>query len=48
MKEMMLVKNKNTIDDVANSLPMFPTMSETIKIAALSFTKDVAKLSCCI
>lgn len=45
---MMLIKNKNTIDDVVNSLPMFPTMSEAIKIAALSFTKDISKLSCCI
>ncbi len=43
---MMLVKNKNTIDDVVNSLPMFPTLSESIKIAALSFTKDISKLSC--
>jgi mercuric reductase len=45
---MILIKDKNTIDDVANSLPMFPTMSEAIKIVALSFTKDVSKLSCCI
>ncbi len=45
---MTLVKNKNTIDDVVNSLPMFPTLSEAIKIAALSFTKDISKLSCCI
>jgi len=45
---MTLVKNKNTIDDVVNSLPMFPTLSESIKIAALSFTKDISKLSCCI
>lgn len=45
---MMIVKNKNTIDDVVNSLPMFPTLSESIKIAALSFTKDISKLSCCI
>jgi mercuric reductase len=45
---MMLVKNKNTIDDVVHSLPMFPTLSEAIKIAALSFTKDITKLSCCI
>ncbi|MBI2024958.1 MAG: mercury(II) reductase [Candidatus Harrisonbacteria bacterium] len=45
---MMIVKNKNTIDDVVNSLPMFPTLSEAIKIAALSFTKDISKLSCCI
>jgi mercuric reductase len=45
---MILVKNKNTIDDVVNSLPMFPTLSEAIKIVALSFTKDISKLSCCI
>lgn len=45
---MMLVKNKNTIDGVTNSLPMFPTLSEAIKIVALSFTKDISKLSCCI
>ncbi len=45
---MMLVKNKNTIDDVLESLPMFPTLSESIKLAALSFTKDISKLSCCV
>lgn len=45
---MMLVKNKNTIDDVTSSLPMFPTLSEAIKIVALSFTKDISKLSCCV
>ncbi|MDA2936400.1 mercury(II) reductase [Patescibacteria group bacterium AH-259-L05] len=45
---MVLVKNKNTIDDVVNSLPMFPTLSEAIKIVALSFVKDISKLSCCI
>ncbi len=45
---MILIKNKNTIDDVVNSLPMFPTLSESIKIAALSFTQDITKLSCCI
>ena len=45
---MMLIKNKNTIDDVISSLPMFPTLSEAIKIVALSFIKDISKLSCCI
>ncbi len=45
---MMLIKNKNTIDDVISSLPMFPTFSEAIKVVALSFTKDISKLSCCI
>ncbi|MBI5620925.1 mercury(II) reductase [Candidatus Gottesmanbacteria bacterium] len=45
---MMLVKNKNTLDDVVNSLPTFPTLSEAIKIVALSFNKDIRKLSCCV
>lgn len=45
---MVLIKNKNTTDDVINSMPMFPTLSEAIKIAALSFTSDISKLSCCV
>lgn len=45
---MVLVTNKNTIDDVINSMPVFPTLSEAIKIVALSFVKDVSQLSCCI
>jgi mercuric reductase len=45
---MMLVKNKNTVDDVINSLPMFPTLAESLKIVALSFKKDIAGLSCCV
>lgn len=45
---MMLVRNRNTLDDVTNSLPMFPTLSEGIKLVATSFTKDIRKLSCCV
>lgn len=45
---MMLVKNRNTIDDVIESLPMFPTLSEGIKLAAMAFTRDISKLSCCV
>lgn len=45
---MMIVKNRNTLDDVVSSMPMFPTLSEAIKIAALSFTKDINNLSCCV
>ncbi|OIO55457.1 mercury(II) reductase [Candidatus Peregrinibacteria bacterium CG1_02_54_53] len=45
---MMLIRNKNTIDDVTGSLPMFPTLAESIKIVALSFTRDISKLSCCV
>ncbi len=45
---MMLVKNKNTVDDVINSLPMFPTLAESLKVVALSFKKDISSLSCCV
>jgi len=48
VQAMTIVKNKNTIDDVINSLPMFPTLSEGIKLVALSFKKDISKLSCCV
>lgn len=45
---MVLIKNKNTIDDLEDMLPVFPTLSEAIKLAAMSFTKDIAKMSCCV
>jgi len=45
---MMLVKNKNTVDDVINSLPMFPTLTESLKIVALSFRNGISSLSCCV
>lgn len=35
------------IDDFARMLHIYPTMSEALKIAALSYTKDVSKMSCC-
>lgn len=44
---MVLIKNKNTIEDIINSFPVFPTLSEAIRLVALSFTKDISKLSCC-
>jgi mercuric reductase len=43
-----LIKNKNTIDDLINSTPVFPTISEALKICALSFYKDISKISCCL
>lgn len=36
-----------TIDDFAHMLHVYPTMSEALKIVALSYTKDVTKMSCC-
>ncbi|MBF6571299.1 MAG: mercury(II) reductase [Candidatus Binataceae bacterium] len=36
-----------TIEDFVGMLHIYPTMSEALKIVALSFTKDISKLSCC-
>jgi mercuric reductase len=36
-----------TVEDFAGMLHIYPTMAEALKIVALSFTKDVSKLSCC-
>jgi mercuric reductase len=35
------------VEDFVGMLHIYPTMSEALKIVALSFTKDVSKLSCC-
>jgi len=45
---MILIKNKNTIDEMIDSLPMFPTLSESLKTVSLSFNKDISNLSCCV
>ena len=36
-----------TVHDFIDMLRVYPTMAEALKIAALSFFKDVEKLSCC-
>ncbi len=45
---MYVLRARMTIDDVIDSLTVFPTLSESIKLAALSFRADLEKLSCCI
>lgn len=44
----LAVKFGLTIDDVIDTVHVFPTMSEAIKLVAQSFRKDVSKLSCCV
>jgi mercuric reductase len=36
-----------TADDFIDLVHVYPTMAEALKLVALSFTKDVSKLSCC-
>ncbi len=44
---MMILKNSMTVDDVIQSVHAFPTMSEAIKLGAISFRKDIDRLPCC-
>lgn len=43
----MAVKYRLTIDDIIDTVHVFPTMSEAIKLVATAFKQDVSKLSCC-
>ncbi len=43
-----IIKNKLTYNDLINSMHIFPTVSESIKICGQSFIRDVSKMSCCM
>src|SRR6266566_1016762 len=43
----LAVKYGLTIDDIVDTVHVFPTMTESIKLAATSFRKDIDELSCC-
>ncbi|MBI2937371.1 MAG: mercury(II) reductase [Thaumarchaeota archaeon] len=43
----LAVKFKLTIDDLIDTVHVFPTLSEALKLAAQSFYKDISKMSCC-
>lgn len=43
----LAVKYRLTIDDIVDTVHVFPTMSEAIKLVATSFKQDISKLSCC-
>ena len=43
----LAVKYKLTIDDIIDTVHVFPTMAESTKLVATSFRKDIGKLSCC-
>ncbi|MFQ5950991.1 MAG: FAD-dependent oxidoreductase, partial [Candidatus Geothermarchaeales archaeon] len=44
----LAVKHRLTIDDIIDTVHVFPTFSEAIKIAATAFRRDITKMSCCI
>jgi len=43
----LAVKHKLTVDDIIDTVHVFPTMSESIKLVATSFKKNLKQLSCC-
>ncbi len=44
----MILKNKYTLEDVIDTVHVFPTMSESLKIVAQSFFRNIKDTSCCI
>lgn len=47
MEPALAIRHGLTIDDLTSAFHPYLTLSEGIKLAAQTFTKDVAKLSCC-
>jgi mercuric reductase len=43
----LAVKYRLTVDDIIDTVHVFPTYSEALKLVAQSFYRDVGKLSCC-
>ncbi len=46
-KAVLIVKYGLTISDIVQTVDVYPTLSESIKLCAQTFKKDVSKLSCC-
>lgn len=44
----LAIKLRATIDDIIDTVHVFPTMSESLKMVSLSFYRDITKMSCCV
>jgi mercuric reductase len=44
----LAVKHRLTVEDIIDTVHIFPTLSESIKIAAQSFVRNTRKMSCCV
>jgi len=44
----LAVKFGLTVDDIVETVHVFPTFNEGIKRVAQSFSRNVSKMSCCI
>jgi mercuric reductase len=47
MELVLAIRHRITVTELADTLHPYLTLSEAVKLAALSFGKDIAKLSCC-
>jgi mercuric reductase len=43
----LAVSYKLTIEDMANTLHVYPSMGEGLRLCAQGFSRDLSKLSCC-
>jgi len=43
----LALRLRATIDDLATTLPVYPTMSEGLRLCAQGFSRDITRLSCC-
>lgn len=41
------IQNNYTVERIGKEIGVYPTMAESLKLCAQTFTKDVSKLSCC-
>ena len=44
---MYILRGGMTVDNIIGALTVFPTLSQSIKLSALSFRTDIENLSCC-
>lgn len=44
----LAIRAQMTIDDLIDTVHVFPTYSEGIKLAAQAFRRDLSKMSCCV
>jgi len=44
----MVVKNRMKLNDIIETLHVFPTISEGTKLVAQSFKRDIEKMACCV
>lgn len=44
----LAIKLRATIDDIIDTVHVFPTMAESFKLSVMAFKRDVQRMSCCV